>query len=201
MTTGASPTRLPQLSSGSAITANPGVPARTARRARLNAGTRWRRDRRDRRRPVRDHPHVRARVRRALQPIVSFLDAHFGGISRRDALAYLPAQIIGCILGAILANAMFSLSAISISTHHRANPAITIGRVFSSTFAGIAPASAPSFIIAQAPGGVLAVLTVRTLYPDVTPADFATVLVPHDDNGPVGDRSVRARTALGPGSQ
>ncbi|HEX8752051.1 MAG TPA: aquaporin, partial [Solirubrobacterales bacterium] len=36
-------------------------------------------------------------------PVVSFVDAHFGGISRRDALAYLPAQIAGCILGAITA--------------------------------------------------------------------------------------------------
>jgi arsenate reductase len=37
-------------------------------------------------------------------PIVSFVDASFGGISRRDALAYLPAQISGCVLGAVAAN-------------------------------------------------------------------------------------------------
>src|SRR5947208_7721409 len=36
-------------------------------------------------------------------PVVSFVDAHFGGISWRDALAYLPAQAGGCILGAITA--------------------------------------------------------------------------------------------------
>jgi glycerol uptake facilitator-like aquaporin len=34
-------------------------------------------------------------------PVVSVVDASFGGISRRDALAYLPAQAIGCIAGAI----------------------------------------------------------------------------------------------------
>src|ERR1700690_1929667 len=34
-------------------------------------------------------------------PVVSFVDAAFGGISRRDALAYLPAQVGGCLLGAI----------------------------------------------------------------------------------------------------
>src|SRR5712672_582236 len=34
-------------------------------------------------------------------PVVSFVDAHFGGISHRDALAYLPAQVAGCTLGAI----------------------------------------------------------------------------------------------------
>src|SRR6201993_3815864 len=31
-------------------------------------------------------------------PVVSFVDAHFGGISHRDALAYLPAQVAGCTL-------------------------------------------------------------------------------------------------------
>ena len=165
-------------------------------------------------------------------PVVSFVDAHFGGLSWRDAAAYAPAQVAGCILGAIVANVMFSLSAISISTHHRAspahflseviatsglilvifslartkrstitpaavgayigaayfftssasfaNPAITIGRMFSNTFAGIAPASAPSFILAQLLGGAAAILVVRALYPDVTPADAATVLLPHE---------------------
>jgi arsenate reductase len=172
-------------------------------------------------------------------PVVSFVDAHFGGISWRDALAYLPAQAAGCTLGAITANAMFSLSAISISTHHRgspahflseiiatsgliliifalartkrstitpaavgayigaayfftssasfANPAISIGRMFSDTFAGIAPASVPSYIIAQTIGGAAAILVLRTLYPDVTPADAATVLVPHQNDRPTDE--------------
>jgi arsenate reductase len=167
-------------------------------------------------------------------PIVSFVDASFGGISRRDALAYLPAQILGCVLGAIVANLMFAKSAISISTHHRAspahflseivatiglmlvifalartrrattipaavgayigaayfftsstsfaNPAITIGRMFSNTFAGIAPASVPSFIVAQAVGGIFAIVLVRALYPDITPAQAAAVALPRADN-------------------
>jgi glycerol uptake facilitator-like aquaporin len=54
-------------------------------------------------------------------PVVSLVDAHFGGMSWRDALAYIPAQVAGCITGAITANAMFALTAISISTHHRAS--------------------------------------------------------------------------------
>jgi arsenate reductase len=164
-------------------------------------------------------------------PVVSFVDAHFGGISRRDALAYLPAQVGGCILGAIVANAMFSLSAVSISTHHRAsaahslsevvatlglllvifalarsrraaaipaavgayigaayfftsstsfaNPAITIGRMFSNTFAGIAPASVPAFVVAQILGGAAAILLIRALYPDITPEEAAEVALPH----------------------
>ena len=56
-------------------------------------------------------------------PVVSFADATFGGISWRDTLAYIPAQVVGCVLGAIVANGMFSLAAVSISTHHRASPA------------------------------------------------------------------------------
>jgi len=164
-------------------------------------------------------------------PVVSLADATFGGIRWRTALAYIPAQTAGCVSGALLANAMFALSAASISTHHRAspahllaeivataglllvifalartrrasttpaavgayigaaywftsstsfaNPAITIGRIFSNTFAGIAPASAPAFVLAQLAGGVAAVALVRTLYPDVTPADAAQVILPH----------------------
>src|ERR1039458_3275090 len=54
-------------------------------------------------------------------PVVSFVDAGFGGLSWRDAAAYAPAQIVGCITGAIGANAMFSHAAISISTKHRAS--------------------------------------------------------------------------------
>ena len=53
-------------------------------------------------------------------PVVSFVDAAFGGISWRDACAYLPAQVVGCIGGAVVANLMFSKAAVSISTHHRA---------------------------------------------------------------------------------
>src|SRR5947208_5126397 len=52
-------------------------------------------------------------------PVVSIVDASFDGISWRDALAYVPAQIAGCAAGAIVANGMFALSAVSISTHHR----------------------------------------------------------------------------------
>lgn len=161
-------------------------------------------------------------------PVVSCVDAAFGGISWREALAYIPAQIVGCTGGAMTANVMFSLAAISISTHHRAssahcfseviatlglllvifslartkrgavtplavgayigaayfftssasfaNPAITIGRMFSNTFAGIAPSSVPAFILAQIAGGVVALLVLKTLYPDISPEEAAGVV-------------------------
>ena len=52
-------------------------------------------------------------------PVVSFVDAAFGGLRWGDAAAYLPAQVAGCVGGAVVANLMFSLAAVSISTKHR----------------------------------------------------------------------------------
>ena len=65
-------------------------------------------------------------------PVVSLADATFGGIRWRHALAYIPAQIAGCVLGAVVANGMFSLAAISISTHHRASPAHLFSEVIAT---------------------------------------------------------------------
>ena len=61
-----------------------------------------------------------------------------------------------------------------------ANPAISVGRMFSDTFAGIAPASVPAYVAAQLVGAELAVAVSRTLYPDVTAKDAAEVVVPHE---------------------
>ena len=44
-------------------------------------------------------------------PVVSFVDAGFGGIPWRTALVYLPAQVAGCVSGALLANLMFQICA------------------------------------------------------------------------------------------
>ena len=164
-------------------------------------------------------------------PVVSFVDAAFGGLSWRDTAAYLPAQVAGCIGGAVAANLMFARAAVSISAKHRAtpahflseviatlglilvifalarsgrsrsapaavgayigaayfftsstsfaNPAITIGRMFSDTFAGIAPSSVPAFIAAQILGGALGVVVIRALYPRLTPEQAADILFPH----------------------
>jgi glycerol uptake facilitator-like aquaporin len=164
-------------------------------------------------------------------PVVSFVDAAFGGMTWRNASAYLLAQVAGCSLGALVANLMFSRAAVSISTHHRAstahflsevvatsgliliifalartgrgksapgavgayigaayfftsstsfaNPAIAVGRMLSNSFAGIAPSSVPSFVIAETLGGALAFLVINVLYPGVTPAEAHDVVVPH----------------------
>ncbi len=168
-----------------------------------------------------------------LNPVVSFVDAAFGGLRWRDALAYFPAQVFGCVGGAIVGNLMYGAAAVSWSTKHRAsgahflseivatlglvlvifalarsgrarmaasavgayigaayfftsstsfaNPAITVGRMFSNTFAGIAPSSAPTFIGAQVLGGLLAFAVIKAIYPKVSPADAAEVVFPHHD--------------------
>jgi glycerol uptake facilitator-like aquaporin len=123
-----------------------------------------------------------------LNPVVSLADATFGGLSWRDAFAYIPAQTAGCVLGAITANGMFALAAVSISTHHRASPAHLFSEVI-DTFAGIAPASVPGYVVAQFVGGACVILAVRTLYPDVTPADAAELVVPHHER-PATDGAV-----------
>jgi arsenate reductase len=51
-----------------------------------------------------------------------------------------------------------------------ANPAVTVARTITDTFAGIAPASAPGFILAQLLGGAVGFVLVRVLYPTLTPA-------------------------------
>ena len=157
-----------------------------------------------------------------LNPVVTAVDWVLGrrsgrGRAGRDAIAYVAAQLSGAIAGALLANLMFALPAVSASDTARsaphlwlgevvataglvlavfalarsgrsalapavvagwvgaaywatsstsfANPAVTLGRAFTGTFAGIAPASVPGFVVAQAAGGALGLVLVLVLYP------------------------------------
>ena len=162
-------------------------------------------------------------------PVVSLADRFFGGLTTRELLAYVPAQVVGGCAGAIVANLMFDLDAVTLSTRARdtsglllgevvatfgllvvilgvvrsgrastapfavagyiaaaywftsstsfANPAVTVGRTLSDTFAGIAPASAPGFVAAQVVGGLLAVALSRFLFPDLPAVEL---VVPHE---------------------
>jgi glycerol uptake facilitator-like aquaporin len=164
-------------------------------------------------------------------PVVSVVDAVFGGLNWGDVAAYVPVQVVGCVTGAIAANVMFARAAVSLSTHHRAsgphflseivatlglllvvfalarsgrsgnapaavaayigaayfftsstsfaNPAITIGRMASNSFAGIAPSSVPEFVGAQVLGGLVAIGVIKALLPGLTPDQSANVMVPH----------------------
>ena len=136
-------------------------------------------------------------------PAVSLVMAQRGELPRPALLPYIVAQLIGAVLGAWLANAMFDLAVIELSTKLRsghgqwlgevvataglllvilrapasrvaamvacyigaaywftsstsfANPAAAFGRMFSDTFAGIAPADAPAFVAAQLLGAAI----------------------------------------------
>ena len=70
------------------------------------------------------------------------------------------ASVTPAAVGAYIGAAYFFTSSSSF-----ANPAITVGRMFSDSFAGIAPGSAPGFIAAQVVGGGLGFALVRWLYP------------------------------------
>src|SRR3954465_4086428 len=54
-------------------------------------------------------------------PLVSLVDRVYGGINNRQLAAYLPAQLAGGVVGAVLANLMFGLDAVTISAHHRSS--------------------------------------------------------------------------------
>lgn len=58
-----------------------------------------------------------------------------------------------------------------------ANPAVTIGRTLSDTFAGIEWTSVPAFLLAQLAGGLAAMALARYLHPDIHDVDL---IVPHD---------------------
>lgn len=55
-----------------------------------------------------------------------------------------------------------------------ANPAVTVARMFSDSFAGIAPSSVPSFVMMQLIGGLFALLLIRLLYPTVPTTEPVT---------------------------
>jgi glycerol uptake facilitator-like aquaporin len=74
----------------------------------------------------------------------------------RSGRGRLCASAVGSYIGA----AYFFTSSTSF-----ANPAISVGRMFSNSFAGIAPASVPGFIAAELVGGVLGFFVVIALYP------------------------------------
>jgi glycerol uptake facilitator-like aquaporin len=61
-----------------------------------------------------------------------------------------------------------------------ANPAVTLARSVTDTFAGIRPVDAPAFVIAQLIGAAAATVLFRWLVPAL-PATAARVVVPHDD--------------------
>lgn len=144
-------------------------------------------------------------------PAVSLAMALRGELPWARLAGYVPAQLLGAALGAVLAHAMFDLPLLQVSAKLRtgtgqwiaeavataglmlvilrapqarvaamvaayigaaywftastsfANPAAVFGRMFSDSFAGIAPASAPAFMLAEVLGAGLGLLLHRAL--------------------------------------
>lgn len=90
----------------------------------------------------------------------------------RTGRASLSAAAVGAYIGA----AYWFTSSTSF-----ANPAVTVGRAFTDTFAGIAPASVPGFVLAQVLGAGLGLGLLLALYPDA-PASAHDAVVPHEDD-------------------
>jgi glycerol uptake facilitator-like aquaporin len=155
-------------------------------------------------------------VSAAFNPVVTVLERLTGGLRSLHAVMLVGAQVVGGLIGVVVANLMFSDPAVSLSTTDRggsgrwlgevvataglvllittlsrtgrpqligwavgayitagywftsstsfANPAVTIARMFSDTFAGIEPASVPMFLIAQIVGGTVGYGLARTIY-------------------------------------
>ena len=163
-------------------------------------------------------------------PAVTLADRAFRCVSNRATAGYIGAQIAGGGTGVVLANLMFDLPAITLSTTARsgsglwlaegiatfglllvifgvvkagrsdvaafavgsyiagaifftsstafANPAVTIARVFTDTFAGIEPSSAPAFVVAELIGTALAIGAAAFLFSHLE--DVADeVVIPH----------------------
>ena len=76
------------------------------------------------------------------------------------------ANVVAVAVGVWIGGAYFFTSSTSF-----ANPAVTIARTLSDSFAGIKPSSAPMFIIMQLIGAAVALVLIRFLYPrEVTDA-------------------------------
>ncbi|MHA7168497.1 aquaporin [Arthrobacter bambusae] len=158
-------------------------------------------------------------VSASFNPVVTLVERALGILDTPTALALIAAQFVGGLAGTALANLMFGLDAVTLSTHERAggglwlgeviatiglllvifgtirsgradrvafavggyitaaywftsstsfaNPAVTVARTITDTFAGIAPASAPAFILAQLLGGAVGFFLIRALYPAI----------------------------------
>jgi glycerol uptake facilitator-like aquaporin len=64
-----------------------------------------------------------------LNPVVTLADRVFGGVSNVATTAYIAAQFAGAVVGAVVANLMFSLPAVELSTKHRTGSGLWLGEV------------------------------------------------------------------------
>lgn len=156
-------------------------------------------------------------VSASFNPLVTLAERVLGRVTTGTAGVLVAAQVAGGLVGVVVANLMFDLDAVTVSTHERsgsgqllgevvatfglllvvfgslrservetvafavggyiaaaywftsstsfANPAVTLARTLSDTFAGIAPSSVPAFVLMQLVGAGLALALIVLLHP------------------------------------
>ncbi len=112
-------------------------------------------------------------VRSGSAQLFSEFVATFGLLSVIWGCARLRSSAVPFAVGAYIAAAYWFTASTSF-----ANPAVTLARAASDTFAGIRPADAPGFVIAQLAGAAAATALFRWLVPSL-PKDAEKVVVPH----------------------
>jgi len=117
--------------------------------------------------------HVRAGNAQLFSEFV----ATFGLLSIIWGCARLRSFAVPFAVGAYITGAYWFTSSTSF-----ANPAVTLARAASDTFAGIRPVDAPGFIVAQLAGAFAATLLFRWLVPSLS-KDASSVIVPHASKG------------------
>ena len=113
--------------------------------------------------------HVRAGNAQLFSEFV----ATFGLLSIIWGCARLRSSAVPFAVGAYITGAYWFTSSTSF-----ANPAVTLARAASDTFAGIRPADAPGFIVAQLAGAMAATVLFRWLVPSL-PKDASNVVIAH----------------------
>jgi glycerol uptake facilitator-like aquaporin len=115
-------------------------------------------------------------VRSGASQIFSEFVATFGllaviwGVSRRRT------SVVPFAVGAYITSAYWFTASTSF-----ANPAVTVARAFTNTFAGIRPIDVPGFVIGQIAGAIAATLLFRWLVPSL-PSEAKDVVVPHQES-------------------
>jgi glycerol uptake facilitator-like aquaporin len=116
-------------------------------------------------------------VRQGLPQAFSEVAATFGLVSVIWGCSRRRADAVPFAVGAYITGAYFFTASTSF-----ANPAVTIARSLTDTFAGIRPADVPAFVIAQVVGAAIATLLFRWLVPPL-PAAAEEIVVPHPKRG------------------
>lgn len=130
---------------------------------------------------------VSIKSRSAEGALLSEFVATFGLLAVIWGCVRLQAQAVAWAVGLYITSAYWFTASTSF-----ANPAVTIARTLSDSFAGIRPADVPGFVLAQFLGAVAATLLFRWLVPSI-PERAAEILIPHPQDAGESGPAAEAR--------